>query len=39
MQAGDATYLDSSNLSPAEVEEEILRIIRSKTSNGKALVP
>ncbi len=39
MQAGDATYLDSSNLSASEVEEEILRIIRSKTSNGKALVP
>lgn len=39
MQAADATYLDSSNLTPAEVEEEILRIIRSKTSNGKVLVP
>lgn len=39
MQAGDATYLDSSHLTPIEVEEAILRIIRSKTSNGKALVP
>ncbi len=39
LQADDATYLDSSNLTPIEVEEEILRIIRSKTSNGKALVP
>jgi CMP/dCMP kinase len=39
LQAADATYLDSSSLSPSEVEEEILRIIRSKTSNGKVLVP
>ncbi|MEO5951127.1 MAG: (d)CMP kinase [Chloroflexia bacterium] len=39
IQAMDATYLDSSALSPAEAEEEILRIIRSKTSNGKVLVP
>lgn len=38
LQAADATYLDSSTLSPSEVEEEILRIIRSKTSNGKVLV-
>lgn len=37
MQAADAVYLDSSNLSAGEVEEEILRIIRSKTSNGKGL--
>lgn len=39
LQAADATYLDSSTLTPEEVEEEILRIIRSKTSNGKVLVP
>ncbi len=39
LQAADATYLDSSALTPAEVEEAILRIIRSKTSNGKVLVP
>ncbi len=38
LQAQDATYLDSSRLTPIEVEEEILRIIRTKTSNGKALV-
>lgn len=38
LQAADATYLDSSNLSPEDVEEEILRIICSKTSNGKVLV-
>jgi cytidylate kinase len=38
LQAADATYLDSSALTPAEVEEAILRIIRSKTSNGKVLV-
>jgi len=39
LQAADATYLDSSSLTASEVEEEILRIIRSKTSNGKVLVP
>lgn len=38
MQALDATYLDSSNLSAVEVEEAILKIIRAKTSNGKELV-
>ena len=38
MQALDATYLDSSHLSAAEVEDEILKIIRAKTSNGKELV-
>ena len=38
MQALDATYLDSSNLSAIEVEEAILKIIRAKTSNGKELV-
>jgi cytidylate kinase len=38
LQAADATYLDSSALTPTEVEEAILRIIRSKTSNGKVLV-
>ena len=37
LQAQDATYLDSSKLSPLEVEEEILRIVRTKTSNGKEL--
>ncbi len=38
MQPLDATYLDSSHLSPHEVEEEILKIVRAKTSNGKELV-
>ncbi len=38
MQALDATYLDSSNLSAVEVEDAILKIIRAKTSNGKELV-
>ena len=38
MQALDATYLDSSNLSVVEVEDAILKIIRAKTSNGKELV-
>ncbi len=38
IQALDATYLDSSNLSAEEVENEILKIIRAKTSNGKELV-
>lgn len=39
LQAVDATYLDSSDLTPEEVEEAILRIIRSRVSNGKVLVP
>jgi cytidylate kinase len=34
-QAPDAEYLDSSGLSPAEVEETILKIVRARTSNGK----
>jgi cytidylate kinase len=32
-QAPDAEYLDSSRLSPAEVEEAILKLIRKRTSN------
>lgn len=35
-QAPDAEYLDSSRLSPAEVEEAILKLVRKRTSNGKA---
>jgi cytidylate kinase len=35
LQAADATYLDSSTLTPSEVEEAILRIVRERTSNGK----
>ncbi len=38
LQAQDATYLDSSKLTPIEAEEAILKIIRAKTSNGKGLV-
>ena len=32
-QAPDADYIDSSGLSPEEVEEAILRIVRRRTSN------
>jgi len=35
MQAPDALYLDSSGLSIEEVETAILKIIRSRISNGK----
>lgn len=36
-QAEDAVYLDTSRLSPVEVEDEILRVVRARTSNGKSL--
>lgn len=36
-QAEDAVYLDTSTLSPVEVEDEILRVVRARTSNGKSL--
>lgn len=36
-QAEDAVYLDTSALSPVEVEDEILRVVRARTSNGKSL--
>jgi cytidylate kinase len=36
-QAEDAIYLDTSSLAPAEVEDEILRVVRARTSNGKSL--
>lgn len=35
IQAPDAVYLDSSGLTIEQVEEEMLRIVRAKTSNGK----
>jgi len=35
MQAPDAIYLDTSPMTPGEVEQAILKIIRDKTSNGK----
>jgi cytidylate kinase len=38
VQAPDATYLDTSDLSVEEVQEEILKIIRARVSNGKELV-
>ena len=34
-QAPDAAYLDSTPLSLDEVEETILRIVRSRITNGK----
>ncbi len=36
-QAEDAVYLDTSTLSAVEVEDEILRVVRARTSNGKSL--
>jgi len=38
MQAPDAAYLDTTGLSIDEVVEEILKITRSRTTNGKHLV-
>jgi cytidylate kinase len=35
VQAPDAVYIDSTGLSPDEVEEAILKVIRAKLSNGK----
>jgi len=35
-QAPDAEYLDSTGLTPEQVEEAILKIVRDRTSNGKA---
>jgi cytidylate kinase len=35
MQAPDAVYIDSTGLSPEEVEEAILKVVRAKLSNGK----
>lgn len=37
VQAPDAVYLDSSRLTVEEVEQEILKLIREKTSNGKEI--
>ncbi len=34
-QAPDAEYLDTTPLSPSEVEEAILKLVRARTSNGK----
>jgi CMP/dCMP kinase len=35
IQAPDAVYIDSTGLSPDEVEEAILKVIRARLSNGK----
>jgi cytidylate kinase len=35
VQAPDAAYLNSTGLTPDEVEEEILKIVRARISNGK----
>ena len=34
-QAPDAIYLDTTDLSLEEVEDEILRLLRARTANGK----
>jgi cytidylate kinase len=36
MQAPDAIYLDSTGLTADEVEEQILRLVRARISNGKS---
>lgn len=35
VQAPDAVYLDSTGRTPEEVEEEILKLVRARISNGK----
>jgi CMP/dCMP kinase len=35
VQAPDAIYLDSTGLTPEQVEEEILKLVRARISNGK----
>ena len=35
IQAPDAVYIDSTGLAPEEVEEAILKVVRTKLSNGK----
>ena len=35
VQAPDAVYLDSTGMTPEEVEEEILKLVRARISNGK----
>ncbi|HLY18343.1 MAG TPA: (d)CMP kinase [Bryobacteraceae bacterium] len=34
-QAPDAVYIDSTGLSPGQVEEEILKLVRARITNGK----
>ncbi len=35
LQAADATYLDSTGMTPEEVEDAILKLVRARISNGK----
>jgi cytidylate kinase len=35
VQAPDAIYIDSGGMSIPEVEEQVLRIVRERTANGK----
>ncbi len=35
VQAPDAVYLDSTGLSPQDVEQAVLKIVRDRTANGK----
>ena len=35
VQAPDAVYIDSTGLTPEEVQEQILRLVRERISNGK----
>ncbi len=35
VQAPDAEYLDTTHLTPAQVEEAVLKLVRERTSNGK----
>ena len=37
LQAPDAVYIDSSFAAPEQVEAEILKLVRSRTSNGKEI--
>jgi cytidylate kinase len=36
LQAPDATYLDSTGMTPQQVEDAILKLVRARISNGKA---
>lgn len=38
VQAPDAEFIDTTGMSPEEVEEAILRLVRSRTANGKEVV-
>ena len=35
MQAPDAIYMDSGGLTIEQVEEQVLKIVRERTANGK----